>query len=161
MASRARKPAKPKKTPSVGAAARPKAAQGEKTAADKAAEKAALKKYREICDALPGSEERISWGFPNHRVGGKKGKMFAGYGTGHGGPHIVFKVSDDSAFARDKRYVRVNDVGSWKGYEDWWFYFFDWKREDDWDALKGLLEVSWEIVFATLPKKLQAEILPP
>jgi predicted DNA-binding protein (MmcQ/YjbR family) len=111
----------------------------------------------EICMALPGVTKRISWGFPNYRVGEK---MFAASGTGHGGPHLCFKVSDTSAVT-DSRFKLVSEVGSWKGYEDWYFYFFDPTQPDDWKALKHLTEVSWELIFAQLPKKKQDAILAP
>lgn len=121
-------------------------------------EKEAFAKAGKIAKALPGVTERISWGWPNWLVGGK---MFAASGTGHGGAHLVFKVADRSAVEGDKRFVRVNDVGKWSGHDDWWFYFFDFEKADDWDALKHLVDVSWELVFSSLSKKKQDEILPP
>ena len=121
-------------------------------------QKEAFAKAGKICKALPGVTERISWGHPNWLVGGK---MFAAVGPGHGGPHLVFKVADRSEVEGDARFVRVNDVGKWGGHEDWWFYFFDFAKEDDWDALKHLIEVSWELHFAALSKKKQDEIFPP
>jgi predicted DNA-binding protein (MmcQ/YjbR family) len=125
-------------------------------------EKEAFARAKKICAALPGVFERISWGHPNWLVGGlgggKGGKMFAGCGTGHGGPHLVFKVADRS-LVDDDRYKPVSEVGKWPGYEDWYLYYFDWEREDDWDRLKHLMEVSWELMFSKLPKKKQAEVL--
>ena len=105
-----------------------------------------------------GVTERTSWGFPNFRV---DKKMYAACGTGHGGPHLCFKVADHSAAAGDARYKLISEVGSWKGYEDWYFYYFDWARKDDWAKLKHLMEVSWELHFAKLPQKKQDAILAP
>lgn len=120
-------------------------------------EKEAFAKAAAICKALPGVTERISWGHPNWLVGGK---MFAGVGPGHGGPHLVFKVADRS-IEKDERFKPVSSIGAWKGYDDWYLYFFDWDREDDWDHLKQLLEVSWELLYAKLSKKKQAEVMAP
>lgn len=121
----------------------------------KAEQKAAFARCRKICLAMPGVTERTSWGFPNWLVGGK---MFAASGIGHGGAHLVFKVADRSVEA-DPRFKPVSSVGTWKGYEDWVLYFFDWDREDDWTQLETLLEVSWELLFAKLEKRKQDSIL--
>lgn len=120
-------------------------------------EKKTLDAFDKICMALPGVTKRISWGFPNYRVAEK---MFAASGTGHGGAHLVFKVADRTALT-DPRFKPVSEIGSWKGYEDWYFYFFDEERPDDWKALELLTEVSWELIFAQLPKKKQDAVLAP
>lgn len=77
--------------------------------------KTSLAAFEKICLALPGVTKRMSWGFPNYRVGEK---MFAASGTGRGGTHLCFKVADRTAVT-DSRYKLVSEVGSWKGYEDW------------------------------------------
>ena len=122
----------------------------------KAEQKKAFAKCRAIAMALPGVTERISWGHPNWLVGGK---MFAGVGIGHGGPHVGFKVSERSFEKGDARFKPMMSVGSWKGLEDWEIYFFDWDRADDWAQLRQLIEISWELVFATLSKGKQDRVM--
>src|SRR5207237_3721156 len=105
-------------------------------------QKAAFAKAREIALALPGVTERISWGEPNWLVGGK---MFAAVGPGHGGPHLAFKAAGGAVEGADDRFKTMSSVSSWRGTEDWYFYFFDFGRKDDWKQLKHLIEVSWEL----------------
>ena len=117
-----------------------------------------LDRAREILLALPGVEQRNSWGFPTFRVGGK---IFAATGVRYRGPHLAFKAADPSELAGDDRFAPISEFGSWKRFEDWYFYFFDIERQDDWALLEKLLTVSWELHLALLPKKKQDEILNP
>lgn len=106
--------------------------------------------------SLPGVEQRDSWGFPTFRVGGK---IFAATGIRYRGPHVAFKAAAPSEVEGDDRFAAISGFGSWKRFEDWYFYFFDTKRRDDWKALERLLTVSWELHLAMLPRKKQDAIL--
>lgn len=113
----------------------------------------AEEKTRRICLALPGATEKTAWGHPTFRIADK---MFAACGTGHGGPHLAFAVANPKQLRdSDPRFQPI----PYPSREAWLFYFFS-DRKDDWRELERLLEVSWELVFASLPKKRQAEILP-
>lgn len=117
-----------------------------------------LERAREVLLALPGVEQRNSWGFPTFRVGGK---IFAATGVRYRGVHLAFRVADPSELEGDDRFAPISEFGSWKRFDDWYFYFFDAEREDDWEFLERLLTVSWELHLALLPKKKQDALLAP
>lgn len=97
----------------------------------------ALKKMREICLGMPDTDEKVSWGKPHFRVGGK---IFASCGEEKGACRIVVQLEPDHADAlvggdaRFERYPRAADC-----------VMIDVARVKSWGEIRELVEESYRL----------------
>lgn len=99
-----------------------------------------LERVREICLALPGAHETLTWGEPHFRVGEK---IFAGCGGEKGVVALGFKLEKEHAralIARDPRFRPAPYVGK----HGW--VSIDAHDVDDWDAVRAFLEESYRLI---------------
>jgi predicted DNA-binding protein (MmcQ/YjbR family) len=98
-----------------------------------------LDHMREICLALPGTRETLTWGEPHFRVGDK---IFAGCGDEKGRPVLGFKLEMDHADAvvQDPRFWRAPYVGH-KGWVS-----MDASGVDDWNEVRPLVLESYRLI---------------
>lgn len=99
-----------------------------------------LERMREICLALPGAHETITWGEPHFRVGDK---IFAGCGGEKGVVALGFKLEKEHAralIARDPRYRPAPYVGK----HGW--VSVDAHDVDDWEAVRAFVEESFRLI---------------
>lgn len=108
----------------------------------------ALDHMRDICLALPGTKETLTWGQPHFRVGEK---IFAGCGDEKGRTVIGFKLDMDHADAiiQDPRFWRAPYVGH-KGWVS-----MDASAVDDWGEVRPLILESYRLI---APRKTVARL---
>lgn len=95
---------------------------------------------REICLALPGAHETLTWGEPHFRVGEK---IFAGCGAEKGVVTLGFKLEKERArtlIAGDPRFRPAPYVGK----HGW--VAIDAHDVDDWDAVREFVEESYRLI---------------
>jgi predicted DNA-binding protein (MmcQ/YjbR family) len=109
----------------------------------------ALARMREICLALPGAHETLTWGEPHFRVGEK---IFAGCGGPRGEKSVGFKLEKPHAkrlIESDPRFSPAPYVG-----KHGWVAI---RAGDvsDWEAIRPLVEESYRLI---APKRVGSEL---
>jgi predicted DNA-binding protein (MmcQ/YjbR family) len=102
-----------------------------------------LRRFREICLALPDTQETLTWGKPHFRV---KDKIFAGFDTESDTPSIGFKLEMKHAakVIEDPHFRRAPYVGH-KGWVD-----MDLSTSTDWEEVRAMVIESYRLI---APKK--------
>ena len=97
-----------------------------------------LDKLREICLALPDTEEGLAWGHPVFRVAGK---LFAGYEELKGKWTVGFKLEPEHAdlLVHDESVVAMQNLGGHK------WISLDAERIDDWDGVAAHVLESYRL----------------
>jgi predicted DNA-binding protein (MmcQ/YjbR family) len=97
---------------------------------------AVLEKLRKICLALPGAEEKFTWGHPNFRV---KNKIFCSIGDYKDAWAISVKVGKaiQGVFLEDPRFFKTPYVGQ----HGWVSLRISGKL--NWKEIQGLVEESY------------------
>lgn len=101
---------------------------------------AVLDKLREICLALPNTEEKITWDHPNFRVANK---IFCSYQGYDHDPVISFKVDKNlqSVFVADPRFT----IAPYVGRHGWVCYNIN-AGPVNWEEITPLIEESYRLI---------------
>ena len=110
--------------------------------------KTPLDRVRELCLALPETTEKIAWGAPTWRVGGKLFVMFADHHHNDGRLAIWCNASDGAQEALVAADPDVFFRPAYVGPSGWIGVQLD--KGLDWKVVKDLIAEAWK---ASAPKK--------
>jgi predicted DNA-binding protein (MmcQ/YjbR family) len=108
-----------------------------------------LKRLRALCLGFPDVEETTSWGHPNWRTKGPKGRMFATWSHYRGKDCICFQAELGlrDVLVRDPRFW---DAGFSRGEKTW--MALDATGRLDWKEIEDLVGRSYRLVTAPRPR---------
>ncbi len=116
-----------------------------------------LERLRAIVSRLPDATETLTWGHPNWRVGGEKGKLFLGWGgDGHGVLGFKSDPRERDELLKDPRYT----VAPYVGKHGWLSLDLD-AQPPNWTEIERLARTSHALVAGSAKPKRAARAREP